>query len=254
MGLFDALFGGSSSATTGQQRPNTSIKAMEAYYHIAKFVLPERLFRDENHVFTGGRTFIKSFQESPVEVITELMVYVNMFSNGTCAVPRNEAVWFVNNFRPLCGDLNNNLKYLVIEYPRPLPMQIVNGTPVVGPFFSAFVYSETESSIRYYILRTTSSGLLDIGVAREFFPDGTNFNLGNVSSKREDFLKFLTRVELYAKPITGGVDKDGNILKMPLFEIVYRYYPDAHKPNTMILNDSDGNLIIPAHWRPVFER
>jgi len=254
MGLFNALFGNSTSATSKQQGATTSPQAMAAYYYIAMEVIPERLFRDEKHAFTGGRTFIKSFQDSPLAVITELMVYVDLASNGMGGVPPNEGGRFAKNFQPICGDIGNNLKYLIIEYPQPLPMQGEDRVPVAGPFYSAFIYSEEESSVRYYVLRTGTTGRLDIGVARELLSDGTNFNLGSVSSSREDFTDFIKKIETAVKPICGGVDKDGNLISDPLFGIIYRYFPDASKPNTMILRDKDNNLIIPARWRPVVEK
>ncbi len=253
MGLFDALFGSGKPVTTGQQGASTSSQAMVAYYHIATTVIPERLFRDENHAFTGGRTFIRSIQESPQAVITELMVYVALASNGRGSVPPTEMGHFAKNFRPLCGDLSNNLKYLVIEYPRPLPMQVGSGTPVAGPFYSAFVYSDTESSVRYYVLRTGTSGRLDIGVARELFSDGTNFNLGNVSSRSEDFLTFIKKIETAVKPICGGIDKNGQVLPGGI-AVVFRYYPQATQPGFMLLSDpTTGDPIVPAHWRPVMD-
>ena len=254
MGLFDALFGSSKPATTGQQGTSTSLQAMNAYYVIATKVIPERLFRDENHPFTGGRTFIKSFQNSPEPVIFELMLYVAMAYDVGGGVPPNEMKCFANNFRPICGDIGNNLKYLIIEYPKPLPMQVGNGTPVAGPFYSAFVYSEVESSVRYYMLRTKMSERLDVGLMREILSDYTMLTLNYCPSDLESFIAFLKQIELYTKPIRGGVDKDGKGIEDPLFGVIYRYFPDASKPNTMILRDNEGNLRIPAHWRPVVDK
>lgn len=227
---------------------NTGIshQDMMAFYCIAADVIPERLFRDENHVFTGGRTFINSFESDPKPVITELMLHAALRTGKGASetITHN----FRDTFSPICGTIRD-LQYLIIRYPKPQPSQISGNNIIVGPFYSAFVYSKENKSIRYYILRTNSSGTLSTGVMREILPDGAHLTINtSCPTELEEFIEFLNHTETAVKTIEGGVDNNGRPTPNPLV-LIYKYYPDASKPNTTIMTNNEGKLVIPAHWR-----
>ena len=251
MGFLDVLFGNRTSVSTAAPRANQS-KTMLALYHVATEVIPERLFRDENHQFLGGHTFIKSFITNPMEAFGELLVFTGLSTNGQLGIPLEEMRKYAAQFKPQCGVVSNDIKFLIMQYPTPLPTHQFEGRPVVGPFHSAFVYSDIDKSIRYYLIRTVSaSPRLDIGVVRELLPSGNQLTLcTNCPSTVNGFLDFVRKVETTVKPILGGVKKNGEPFKFPL-EAIFTCFPDATAPNMGILQNAEGNPIVPSNWRAV---
>jgi hypothetical protein len=257
MGFFRDLFGGGTPGKTVTQGHEGGKRAspagMIAFYYIATDIIPERVFRDENHPFTGGRRFVESIQSNPAPVIFELMTYAALSSEGRRAVPQDDMCSFTTLNNPICGKFGNQ-QYLIVQYPTPQTGLTANGTPIVGPIYSAFVYSEEDPSVRYYVLRTTTTGTSEIGVIRQVLPDKAQLTISTkCPTNITEFTKYLERIETTTKTIVGGVDKDGNPSRIPL-ELILRYFPDACSSGNAVLNNMEGELIIPGHWRPTIPK